>query len=366
MIKNQRDNMQKLTYLKNLDSLRFFAASYTIFFHYWSFSGNDILNNFVSHGHISVSFFFILSGYVLSYSYHHEKFSHLNQFLKFIRNRLYRLAPLYYLSLILSLPLYFKHLEKISLTILDHIIVIFSHLSFTQALIPSSKFLSVWNIHTWSLSVEAYLYILCPLILIWVNNKAKTNLIRFFFIITCINTSIYFYYFFNPNFIQIIPNNFAPLYTGLFAVGIIAAKYYIRFKEKLSSYSKLLFWGSTLLLTVLFILDLEKSFYNALNPIINISFLLLILGASDENNSTRFLSHKVLKKLGESSYAMYILQAPIKILTQQIYSKVLGFENMTGWIYNLTVYLSIVVVSLFITNYYDKFFRNILKRLSLQ
>ena len=58
--------------LPALTSLRFFAALHVVFFHFLAFkivSGEGWLGQISSIGYVGVSFFFVLSGFILVYTY---------------------------------------------------------------------------------------------------------------------------------------------------------------------------------------------------------------------------------------------------------------------------------------------------------
>jgi len=105
------------------------------------------------------------------------------------------------------------------------------------------------------------------------------------------------------------------------------------------------------MITLIFLLyiDLSPWFYSAFNPIFQILFITLILGSCHNVPSNHFLSSKLLFILGEASYAMYILQAPVKTFTQQFMFKVIGYRYHNGVIFNLSIYLSIIIVAYFVT-----------------
>ena len=68
--------------LSALTSLRFFASLYVVLFHYayLFFDADTVFHSgevgtFISFGYSSVTFFFLLSGFILAYNYHNTNFS---------------------------------------------------------------------------------------------------------------------------------------------------------------------------------------------------------------------------------------------------------------------------------------------------
>lgn len=92
-----------------LDGLRGVAAITVVFFHVFEiFSNGDHTKQFINHGYLAVDFFFMLSGFVISYAYDNrwDKMT-LKDF--FVR-RLVRLQPMIIIgSLIGAVLFYFQH-----------------------------------------------------------------------------------------------------------------------------------------------------------------------------------------------------------------------------------------------------------------
>ena len=85
--------------IKQLDFFRFLAANIVIFLHQGK--NTTWYNSFPSifhQGQLMVLFFFVLSGFVLTYRFYDENIN----LKKFYFSRLEKLLPLYYLSLIIS------------------------------------------------------------------------------------------------------------------------------------------------------------------------------------------------------------------------------------------------------------------------
>src|SRR5438128_8931008 len=94
-------------HLAALTSARFFAAFHILLFHMGAMKGLTRapiwLQTFASIGYVSVTFFFVLSGFILVYTYGGRDFD-LRQFW---RARLARVYPVYLLSLLLNAPFFF-------------------------------------------------------------------------------------------------------------------------------------------------------------------------------------------------------------------------------------------------------------------
>lgn len=358
---NKIYQMKKYNYLNRLSGLRFVAASYTIFFHYWSFPDSNFLNSFVSHGHISVPFFFLLSGFVLSYSYDQFDFSTHKKKITYLKNRLLRILPLYYLSLLLCIPMFYLKYKASPLSLGELIASFFGHLTFSHSLFPFSKIINSWNVHTWSLSVEAFLYLLSPFIFSMLSKINLKRRILFLALSVFVNCAIFILDLSRISLFDKISSFFAPLYVSIFFIGILLAKFYIKYEYKLSKFSFWGFWGSSVSLIMLFSMGLDEKFYSSFNPIFIFLFSVLIISSCFPLRSNSFMGSKLMIHLGDASYGMYILQAPAKVFFQQIYSKLLGGASSEGLIYNLYIYISIVIFSMLATKIFDKKMREIFK-----
>lgn len=152
--------------IKSLTALRFFAAFYVSLFHVHNFSGIDlgIFNTFLSNGYLAVDFFFILSGFILAYTYHdiyqRKQYSHRD----FIIKRLARIYPVHIFCLALICMIY---ATAMSLNI--HLDVGFPGYN---TLIQNMTLTHAWatkeytfNEPSWSISAEFFVYLIFSLLL---------------------------------------------------------------------------------------------------------------------------------------------------------------------------------------------------------
>jgi peptidoglycan/LPS O-acetylase OafA/YrhL len=158
-------------HLAALTSLRFLTALHVFLFHieaaHIAFTPNPI-RLLSSVGYVGVNWFFVLSGFILTYSYAGKHFT----LSSFWRGRFVRVYPAYFVSLCLAAPLFLYVCFYAPLTsehswivvMRDHLFsFMFLALVLMQAWVPPAA-LSV-NPVGWSLSVEAFFYFLFPLLL---------------------------------------------------------------------------------------------------------------------------------------------------------------------------------------------------------
>jgi peptidoglycan/LPS O-acetylase OafA/YrhL len=154
--------------LDGLTGLRFFAAIYVVVFHYATPSlvnaPRAVLNVALS-GYVAVDFFFILSGFILAYNYLTPSGELKGTKRQFWAARFARIYPAYALSFLLVLPLVARGMFaaepfKMALYHFGRALALVTVMQ--QGWLP---WLSMWgNAPAWSLSVEAFFYLVFPLL----------------------------------------------------------------------------------------------------------------------------------------------------------------------------------------------------------
>ena len=149
--------------LRPLTGFRFVAALQVLVFHCtrWpSWSGHPFARNIVASGYVAVSAFFVLSGFILTYVHAGRDARPLDR-RAFYANRFARIYPAYGFALALIAPFFIVHTIRI-----DGVVVFLKGAvavpTLVQAWVPSLAM--AWNPPAWSLSVEAFFYLLFPLV----------------------------------------------------------------------------------------------------------------------------------------------------------------------------------------------------------
>ena len=156
------DTNNKLIKLKGLSFLRFIAAFWIFLFHYDMRLNPHLpifLKNILTNGPIAMSFFFMLSGFVLTYRYT----SDYKGFIPFYVARIARIYPAYLFCVLLSLPMlvYIDNLRNTN-TIFSILFLFLLTVILFQAWYPN--LFGIWHFAgTWAISVEMFLYALYPL-----------------------------------------------------------------------------------------------------------------------------------------------------------------------------------------------------------
>jgi len=285
--------------INSLTASRAFAAVMIYIFHF----GRDILpmkklSCLFNSANLAVSYFFVLSGFVLYISYRKSSFTYGN----FLSKRAVRIAPAYFLALGLSVILYFYFYKSGYSP--DYLKQLIYSLLFIQAYIPGYA-LSL-NIAAWSISVEMFFYILFPWLL--VVQKKNNRLFIYGTIVLFILTQAAYIVFFKRDFSHI--ENFTffvyspAIHIHEFLIGMIGGFLFERYTFKKIRFAPL----PTIILCVIIGLIVSRSITNLdfqaglMAPL----FMALILATAVYN--PRFLNVKTFIFLGEISYGIYILQ----------------------------------------------------------
>jgi peptidoglycan/LPS O-acetylase OafA/YrhL len=133
----------------------------------------------------AVSFFFILSGFVLSYNYAGWFRAGLprERVREFIVARIARVYPMYLVTLVAITPLilYFLHRDG---ALLEHAgrsipgagkmcLAWVLNACLLQVYVPNHDMLSMWNGPSWSVACEAFFYLSFPLLTLWIHRFAR-------------------------------------------------------------------------------------------------------------------------------------------------------------------------------------------------
>jgi peptidoglycan/LPS O-acetylase OafA/YrhL len=147
--------------LPALTGVRFFAALAVFLFH----SGAGFLQGhglptavaqILNNGNLGVSLFFVLSGFILTYTHQYDAFDG-RSICDFYVARFARVYPVYFLTLLIALPIVFSSLSpETDATVL---------LMLQAWTPPDSSAGFAWVFQAWTLSVELFFYLCFPAIL---------------------------------------------------------------------------------------------------------------------------------------------------------------------------------------------------------
>ena len=324
------------TRLAPLTGLRFIAALLIVAFHFAPLPAGHVAasghwlqaaaRHIVEDGLLSVNFFFVLSGFILAYTYLTTDGRLRGTRGAFWVARLARVYPVYLVAFILAAaPFAWRHSSH---PFADPLITAISTLTLTQAWLPYSA--AAWNIPGWSLSVEAFFYLLFPIIALPFAGMNRRRLYRAFVILWSASLILPLLYWAatrdvahgvswaNEYTYGMALMQYNPvMHLAEFLLGMVTGRLFMlaRFSGRRPSrygsaalLSAVAALGCIAALTIAPALPYLPVHSGLLDPL----FALLIYGVAwNEGRLAAFLSLPVIVALGEASYAMYILHYPI-------------------------------------------------------
>ena len=303
-----------------LTSLRFFAAAAVVFHHYFGFSfpraaQGRLLGPLIEYSAISVFFFFILSGYILAYVYLQNRNSF--NLRRFYWSRAARIYPLYIFTILVSVPgLYLARQPRwgVHKALIGTAGTLASHSLLLQHWIPQ---LGALNYPSWSISSEAFFYLVFPVlgVFLWRGSTRRAILIgSTWFLATWLLRGISESHLHVDPFAHILPI----FELHLFVIGIVLAKVHLAIQKDPRTSRALNTWGGPLaLVTLLAFAALTESHrmmqmtyrHDALSSIL---FLVLILAFASGNRAIEAIfTASWLVLLGEASFGLYLLHMPV-------------------------------------------------------
>lgn len=157
--------------LDALAGLRFLAAAVVAVAHLPAVSHDPALGRiavrFLSEGLYGLTFFFVLSGFVLAYGYHERLAQPTRASLtSYYIARVARIWPLHLLTLGLSLILPISPQPGGAGPFVANALLV-------HAWVPDLEYIQSYNSVSWTLSIEAFFYLVCPLLL-WAVGRWKS------------------------------------------------------------------------------------------------------------------------------------------------------------------------------------------------
>jgi peptidoglycan/LPS O-acetylase OafA/YrhL len=343
--------------IEQLTFTRFVAAIAIVFFHVGKTTApfnHDSISFLFKQANIGVSYFFILSGFVMIVAYKdYDKIS----FLDYIKKRFARIYPVYILAIILLFS-YFLIANK---TIYLKSLVL--NITMLQAWIPGEAL--SFNSPGWSISVELLFYALFPFIFNTFYRPKSFKINAIIIVSVFIISQIIFHYLLYSSFYTKQPSKphdfvyyFPLMHLNEFLLGNLAGLYFIKYLKP-KNYD----WSIILLLFILIIsLKLESriSYHNGALAIVFIPLILLI--ACNTGRITKLLKQKQLVFLGKISFGIYILQMPIIKYTNGAL-KTFGIQSTTVIVYSTLIIL--ILVAAIIYKYLENPLRHRIRKMTL-
>ncbi|WP_415325506.1 acyltransferase family protein [Chryseobacterium sp. MMS23-Vi53] len=333
------------------DSLRFLSFL-LVFFRHSLIPEDSILHYFSKEGGIGVSFFFVLSGFLITYILILEKINNQGKIplKKFFKRRILRIWPLYYAMVLFAMctPFILNFFNVsysnegyqpkwfFTLTFLENYVMIF-----TKQL-PNVAPLTV----IWSLCIEEHFYIFWGLVFYFISLKNIPKLLFGCIIFSFVMQSVY----------EKHELNTLDLFTNIhyFAFGAIPAYLFVFKKniiEKIGGIPAIFKYLYALGIIGIILMvantnaipDLKIS-----SLLFSILFSVLILFTLGEKNVFKISDKSVLAKLGKYTYGLYLFHTIVIGLFIKLGTRVnLNWIEITLLSFVLTLIFSVLSYHLF-------------------
>ncbi len=331
-------------HLPVLTGLRFFAALHVVVFHLarcGDWRAPAPLQAFIDAGPVAVTLFFVLSGFILTYTYagRSGEAQPAMPARAVWGARVARVYPVYVLGLALALPLVVGAWKKsgadgaaLGVELSRGV----AALLLVQAHVPSLAL--AWNPPAWSVSAEAFFYLLFPLLapaLLRTSRARATAVAAAAWLLSLAASCAYLAL--DPDALGVVDTTSRAFWLDLlkyaplarlpeFVIGIVAARFVLNAPGGAQPAAGP---GAAFLLAITISVVVATSGrvpYVALhNGLLAPCFAVLIARLAVESGPhVRVLSAPPMQRLGEASYALYILHAPLLVWLSLVLQRAVG------------------------------------------
>lgn len=334
-----------------LDALRGVAATAVMIFHFGPFFGM----NWFTHGYLAVDFFFMLSGFVIHLAYQ-EKLDSGWPSMAFLKVRVARLYPLYLLGLLLgALHLWFGHTSTLRKEVLPFLLLNMLFLPVPVGYGDSKAEIFPTNGPSWSLFFEMIANVVHATLLRRRGTRFLASIMA-----VCIALSIYFMLRAGDANLGWRRNELLVGLARVLSSYILGMLLYRLWKAAGKSWR-----GTPLLPAALLLLCLvgwtktPSALVEA--AIIYCAFPLILMMGTYSQPSRRFAG--VSEFLGTSSYALYVLHAPIGQFYVYLWKHVRHHDASLDAPWSALIYFGLMFALVYaVDKYYDVPVRGYLRR----
>lgn len=334
--------------IEAIQSLRYLYAV-LIFLHHFNFNGTI---NCEPLGACGVSFFLVLSGFVMSLGYGEKVLSVKNfDSKRFLLKRLIRVYPLHIICLVSWLILHISYLSNIK-----HVAVVGINALLLQSWIPVKSIYFSCNAVSWCLSDLLFFYALFPLLVKLLNGRYKWifsgALFTIYFIALFLITEEYLHalVYISPVF------RLTDFILGMLLFKIVKYLKPIVRNCNISMFIRSAAEVFAVLITFSAILiyhDVHLRFGLASWYWIPSAIMIFIFSLFDKGGIiSKLLMIRPLVKLGEASFTFYLIHTLAFTVLGGIF-KVMGIE-MSVWLRLITYIVIVSLAALIIYNYIEK------------
>lgn len=310
---------KKIVFFPNLDGLRFLCFVSVFFFHAFSTDDKSIIKNGLYHfikkdlfgeGNLGVNFFFVLSGFLITYLLIVEKenFGKINIASFYVR-RILRIWPLFYFCVFFGFVIfpYIKHLfgePSTETAQWPYYLFFLNNIDYLRNFSDCSVLAVLWSV-----AIEEQFYLIWPLLLQFLPVRHYLKIFTVIIIISWIYRYVVFDNYFKTEYHTLA------CISDMTVGGVLATliNYQPRFKDWVTNWSKRYIFCLYVLVAVLYFFRTPIFYINNLTLpfeklVISIIFGMVILEQNYARNSFFKMSKfKIISKLGRYTYGLYCL-----------------------------------------------------------
>ncbi|MGA7887744.1 MAG: acyltransferase [Acidobacteriaceae bacterium] len=360
LVRKRKDNLPALS------GLRAFSAMNIVFYHFCNPAWFGPLSPVVNNGYTSVSFFLLLSGFVLAYNYSDRAQKGQLKTRDFWIARVSRLYPIYLVALLISTSMLIAEWHARS------------HAQFAWGVILTPLMLqgwspslsTFWNTPAWTMCTEAFFYVIFPFVVLWRRPKHLGKLVALLLGLWGLGMVLpSLYVWFHPDGV-LHANRYTdgfwiralkftpPPHVPSFLFGIVLAdvdalipragrKRLLLGALGLAGVGTVLYYGNHL--------PFPLMHDGLMMPLFGLS----ILGLAGHNLIARFFGITPFVAVGQASYCLYILHFNLwNMIHQHHIVADLGLARFDPWL----SYAALVVVAVLAMKYIEKPSQKAIKR----
>src|SRR5262245_7136114 len=331
--------------LSSLTGIRFYAAILVYLYHVHLIPGTETFSEtsgLFNAGAVGVSFFFVLSEFILTYNYA-DVFRDgvcAASYRQFVWDRLTKIYPVHVLTLFIALPVAIlsPHLPLDWRAVPVHLLLL-------QSFWPSATpaFSDYLNVPSWSISCEWFFYMLAPMAMFCALGARRrwVPVVVTGAYVAALVFVLWHYQSHTTRFYFV--SRFAPSRFVEFLAGIFAARVFLKSsRRRLGALSGAAQVAGLALIMVVAVYGQDVLWPLSQGLLCMPGSVLLVLGlASGRGLLVAHLSRHALNRLGTASFSLYLIHAPILRITK-------GLCLRLGWGVHSWVAFWAVVIGMFI------------------
>lgn len=367
-------DLNEKIYFPGLNGLRFLAALAVIITHIELLKNtlgyeNVWKNNFIFYlGGLGVYFFFVLSGFLITYLLLSEKQKTGNIGIKnFYIRRILRIWPLYYLLAFLGFFV-FPRVDFLHLPFFSDVLergYFFKLISYIFILpnLALAVYHPVPHIgQLWSIGVEEQFYLLWPLVVRYTKNIPKTLIILMggIVMIKILVLAYGFTYQATPAYLQ-LKKFVAMSKFECMALGAIGA-YFLWASHHLMAwiYGKISQWLAIAAIPVLIYITPNNFIQDGFHLLYSLAFLVIILNVANNPDSIVKLENRFFHFLGKISYGIYMYHMFIVVFSIKLVAYIFVVSRSFSFIENFLIYFLSTMLTILVSyvsyNFFEKKF----------